>query len=76
MINPSMGVIRRAGSLKRIKKALDSVILSITVDRLAFMMASSIYGIGSERSCCRYTIVEIENPDRFAIDGQINQKAV
>jgi hypothetical protein len=41
MINPSMGVIRRAGSLKMIKKARDSILLFSTVDSLAFMMASS-----------------------------------
>lgn len=76
MINPSTGVIRRAGSLKMIKKALDSVILNLTVDRLAFMLASSHFEMGSERNFCRYSIVVIENPDRFAIDGQIYQKAV
>jgi len=41
MINPSTGVIRRAGNLKRTKIAWDAILLFSTVDSLVVMMASS-----------------------------------
>jgi len=41
MINPNIGVIKRAGSFKMIKKARDAILLFSAVDSLVIMMASS-----------------------------------